>query len=311
MGDTSIEWTDKSWNPIAAFAERNGKRRRGWMCSKPSAGCRGCYAERRNKWIGNGLAYTPENVKKVEWELVGLDEPSTWKSPQTCFVQSMGDLFHEAIPDEMIGRVWSKMLEFPQHKFQVLTKRASRMRELVLRFKEEAAQKGLNSDDHIWLGVSVENQEQADERIPELLKIPAAVRFLSCEPLLGQVNLSLRNRQSTCPTCKGEGRILDPSHSQHPSQTGDGEDQDWCLDCSERDENREGIHWVIVGGESGPGARPMEIEWARSLRDQCQGAGVPFFMKQGSQANWPEYKNFDSFPADLRVREFPTIKATR
>ena len=234
MGETTIEWTEKSWNPIAAYYE--GKR--GWMCSKPSAGCKNCYSERMNVRLGNGLRYTPENVAKVDWQLVNLDEPGRWRKPALCFVESMGDLFHEGLPDELIERVWLQMLEYPQHTFQVLTKRAARMRELVARFTKNATR----SADHVWLGVSVENQEQADKRIPELLKVPARVCFLSCEPLLGPVNLGFSLAR---------------------------------------------IDWVIAGGESGPGARPMHPDWARSLRDQCQAAGVPFFFKQwGEWANW-------------------------
>lgn len=237
MGETTIEWTEKSWNPIAAYYE--GKR--GWMCSKPSAGCKNCYSERMNVRLGNGLRYTPENVAKVDWQLVNLDEPGKWRKPALCFVESMGDLFHESLPDELIERVWSQMLEYPQHTFQVLTKRAARMRELVTQFTQDATR----SADHIWLGVSVENQEQADKRIPELLKIPARVRFLSCEPLLGPIDL-------------------------YKWMRGDGHDSPWL----------DGVNWVICGGESGPGARPMHPDWARSLRDQCQAARVPFFFKQ-------------------------------
>ena len=272
MSSTSIEWTDKSWNPVAAYF--NGKR--GWMCSKPSPGCKHCYSERINLRLGNGLLYTAENAARVDWQLVNLDEPAKWRKPQMCFVESMGDLFHEAIPDEMIGRVWSQMLEFPRHTFQVLTKRPKRMRVLLEQFRAEKAAKGVRDDDHIWLGVSVENQEQADKRIPELLGIPAAVRFLSCEPLLGAIDLY---------------SIVAPD--------GDGPNSNlyWIgMDAS--------IDWVIVGGESGPGARPMHPEWARSLRDQCQNAGVPFFFKQ-----WGEWKPSshpeDFFPVGHRRQGMP------
>jgi protein gp37 len=264
MGDTSIEWTDKSWNPIAAYYE--GKR--GWMCSKPSAGCKNCYSERLNLRLGNKLLYTAENAAKVEWRLVNLDEPAKWKKPQKCFVESMGDLFHELIPDEMIGWIWSKMLEFPQHTFQVLTKRTGRMRELVTRFAKDAEAKGLRSADHIWLGTSVENQEQADKRIPELLKIPAKVRFLSCEPLLGHIDLWGFDEEAE--VMRGVGIIesggVTPSTPDSPPEN--------------YDDSYAGIDWVIVGGESGPGARPMHPDWARSLRDQCQVAGVAFHFKQ-------------------------------
>lgn len=235
MGDTKIEWTEKSWNPIAAYFE--GKR--GWMCSKPSPGCKNCYSERLNLRLGNGLLYTAENAAKVDWQLVNLDEPGKWRKPSKCFVESMGDLFHEALPDELIGRIWSKMLEYPQHTFQVLTKRTRRMGELIARFTEEAERKGLRTAEHIWVGTSVENQKEK-RRIDELRKIPAAVRFLSCEPLiedLGEMDLT-------------------------------------------------GIHWVIVGGESGHGARPMEVEWVSEIQNQCEEAGVPFFFKQWGE-NFP------------------------
>lgn len=273
MGDTSIEWTDKSWNPLAAYF--NDKR--GWMCSKPSTGCKFCYSERLNLRLGNNLLYTAENAAKVEWRLVNLDEPAKWKKPQMCFVESMGDLFHESIPDEMIGRVWSKMLEFPKHTFQVLTKRTSRMRELVTRFTKEAESKGLRSADHIWLGTSVENQEQADKRIPELLKIPATVRFLSCEPLLSDVKLSndVIGRCYGCQSCQFQGfhQIANPK-----------------------------IQWVIVGGESGPSARPMHPDWARSLRDQCTAAGVAFHFKQHGE--WEEEMFTDEHAAIPDSRAF-------
>lgn len=288
MGNTSIEWTDKSWNPIAAYHE--GKR--GWMCSKPSTGCQHCYAEKINLRLGNGLRYTPENATKVDWQLVNLDEPGKWRKPQRCFVQSMGDLFHESLPDELIGRVWSKMLEFPQHTFQVLTKRPGRMRELVTRLTDEAARKGLRSADHIWLGTSVENQEQADKRVPELLKIPAKVRFLSCEPLLGPVNL--RSIPLTDGGLLDSLKGIDTRNECHYVSRVDG---------------------VIVGGESGPNARPMALEWAIDLREQCRLAGVPFHFKQmgarpmlgGKPYPISDAKGgvWDEFPPELQVRELP------
>lgn len=248
MGDTSIEWTEKSWNPLAAYYE--GKR--GWMCSKPSRGCKGCYSENMNVRLGNGLRYTPENVAKVEWKLVNLDEPAKWRKPSMCFVESMGDLFHESLPDDLIGAIWSKMLEFPQHTFQVLTKRAGRMRELITRFTEEARRKGLRDADHIWVGVSVEDQEQAIKRIPELIGTPAAVRFLSIEPMLGPVELW------TITGLDGDG----PNSQLY-----------WIGQDA-------GIDWIVVGGESGRGARPCEREWIESIVRQCKMAGVPVFVKQ-------------------------------
>lgn len=251
MGDTSIQWTQKSWNPIAAYYNEQ----RGWMCSKPSAGCKNCYSEALNLRLGNGLRYTPENVSKIEWRLVNLDEPLSWRTPQICFVESMGDFFHEALPEEMIGRIWSKMLECPQHVFQVLTKRVERMREIVSRLNQEGKQKGLREPEHIWLGVSVENQEEADHRIPELLQTPARVRFLSCEPLLDPLDLQKPGPWSTWLSPCGYYCDHDEFGGGHRPERG--------------------IDWVIIGGESGRGARPFHLAHARNLIAQCQAAGVP------------------------------------
>ena len=128
---SKIEWTDETWNPLAAFVGE----KRGWFCTKPSPGCKNCYAERINLRLGNGLAYSVANLEKIRWELLNLDRPKEWRKGRMIFVNSMTDLFHESVPDEMIGRVWSAMLETPQHTFQVLTKRAERMRYLVPRLK--------------------------------------------------------------------------------------------------------------------------------------------------------------------------------
>ncbi len=287
MSDTSIEWTDKSWNPLAAYY--NGKR--GWMCSKPSLGCKNCYSERLNLRLGNGLRYTPEGVAKVDWRLVNMSEPGKWRKPQRIFVESMGDLFHEALPDGLIWEIWNAMLWYPQHTFQVLTKRAERMRELVVRFKAEGERQGMQSADHIWLGVSVENQEMADKRIPELMKIPAKVRFLSCEPMLGPVDLTALG--ASVPTNYPFLDCLRGKESPGP----------YLHDAK--------IHWVICGGESGNGARAFDPEWARSIKTQCEEAGINFFMKQlgakplGIDVLSKKGNFLEEMPADLRVRQLP------
>lgn len=291
MGITTIEWTDRSWNPIAAYFKGN----RGWMCSKPSPGCKNCYAEKINLRLGNGLRYTPENVAKVEWRLVNLTEPGRWRKPQRVFVESMGDLFHEALPDEMIWEVWYAMIYYHRHRFQVLTKRADRMRTLVERFK---ARDSRNAD-HIWLGVSVENQEQADRRIPELLKIPAAIRFLSCEPLLGPVDLH------HVDDGYGNGLTFDALSSK------------LGIGYGINNEYARRIDWVIVGGESGSGSRPFHLDHARSIIAQTEAANVPVFVKQvgakpvgSGEWNIRDRKggNPDEWPDDLRIREFPGVK---
>ena len=181
-----------------------------------------------------------------------LQEPLRWKKPARIFVNSMSDLFHEGVPDHFIGWVFGVMKGSPRHIFQVLTKRPERMRDYC---------RDIGALPNIWLGVSVENQETADERIPLLLETPAAVRWISCEPLLASVILRNINR----------------------------------------------LHWIVVGGESGPRARPMLLSWAMDLRYQCRMAGVPFFMKQGSQNNWTHWKDISKWPEPLQVREYPYV----
>lgn len=245
MGDSKIEWTDKTWNPVTG-------------CTKVSQGCKHCYAERiaGRMWAtqySRNPDGTPRKFTDVRCHADRLNQPHTWRNPAMVFVNSMSDLFHEDVPDSFIGEVWSKMLETPRHTYQVLTKRPERMLPIVTRLVEECRRKGLREATNVWLGVSVEDQAAADKRVPLLLQTPAAIRFLSCEPLLGPVDLN--KLELVCA--------------------------DW----------RKGLtigtylDWVIVGGESGPGARAMRADWARSLRDQCTAAGVAFFFKQWGEHN--------------------------
>ncbi len=234
MGAISkIEWTDATWNPVSG-------------CTKVSPGCKNCYAERITERWGQEFTEVRERPER-------LMQPLRWKNPRRVFTCSMADLFHEQVSFEFIASVFHTMTGEcdykppPAHTYQILTKRAVRMRQFfswLERYSEgdEAYVLALQTlwfDDaparNVWLGVSVEDQQRAEERIPDLLATPAAVRFLSVEPLLGPV--ALRD-------------LMDK------------------------------IDWVIVGGESGPGARPMHPDWVRSIRDQCQAAGVPFFFKQ-------------------------------
>ncbi len=226
MNTSKIEWTDKTWNPVTG-------------CTKVSQGCKNCYAERiHERFNGQG------SFKKVLAHPERLDQPLKWKKPFKIFVNSMSDLFHEDVPFEFIMEVLFVIRKCPQHTFQILTKRPQRMLDFFTKYAECGA--GHN----IWLGVSVEDQATADERIPLLLQVPAAVRFLSCEPLLWAIDLHI--------------------------------DWLWCYSH---------INWIIAGGESGPGARPMHPDWAISIRDQCQVAGVPFFFKQ-----WGEWSDVFSAP---------------
>lgn len=208
-----IEWTEATWNPVVG-------------CTKLSAGCKHCYAEvmaRRLQAMGV-LGYE-QGFKKVRVLPERLDEPLRRKKPTVYFVNSMSDLFHVQVPDEFIDQVFETMRTATQHTFQVLTKRGDRV---------AAYAKGRTFPDNVWMGVSVENKRHGVPRIDCLREVPAAVRFLSVEPLLedvGQLDLT-------------------------------------------------GIHWVIVGGESGHGARPMKPEWVRNVQRQCQEQGVEFFFKQ-------------------------------
>lgn len=210
-GKSHIEWTESTWNPVTG-------------CSKVSAGCKHCYAERMarrlqamgNPRYANGFAVT------LHEDLV--DAPRSWKAPRVVFVNSMSDLFHPEVPLAFISMVFRTMRECPQHTFQILTKRTGRLLELAPQ---------LDWAPNIWMGVSVED-DRVVARVSDLRQVPAAVRFLSCEPLIGPLdNLELG-----------------------------------------------GIDWVIVGGESGPGARPMKIEWVRSIFRQCRQHGSAFFFKQ-------------------------------
>ncbi len=216
MSATKIEWTETTWNPTTG-------------CTKISSGCKNCYAERMTKRLqamgvnkyknGFDLCFHPET----------LDEPYTWRKPRTVFVNSMSDLFHEEMPLDVIQKVFKVMNDNPLHTFQVLTKRA----DVLLKHS-----KFLKWTKNIWVGVTVENQENVT-RIDSLRKVNANVRFLSIEPLIGRIDyLDLEN-----------------------------------------------IDWVIVGGESGPGARPMEEDWVLSIKKQCQQQDTPFFFKQWGGTN--------------------------
>lgn len=233
-----IEWTDGTWNPVTG-------------CTKISPGCTHCYAERlalRLKAMGNAN-YRDGFQPTLQPHMLEL--PLKWKKPQTVFVNSMSDLFHADVPLEYVQRVFAVMRRASWHRFQVLTKRAERLQEVASR---------LDWAPNIWMGVSVESDAYRG-RIDHLRRVPAAVRFLSLEPLLG------------------------PLHD---------------IDLT-------GIHWVIVGGESGPGARAMDLEWATGLRDQCVRAGVPFFFKQWGGVNKKrtgrvlEGRTWDEMPATGEV----------
>jgi len=285
LGKTKIEWATDTWNPVTG-------------CTKVSPGCKNCYAERLTERFGrrfDQIVLHPER----------LDAPLRWRKPRRVFVNSMSDLFHEEIPDEFIDKVFRQMQKARQHTFQILTKRPERMKEFLLK-RVSVPWGGYTFPEpwghRIWLGVSVENQECADLRIPALLQTSATVRFVSAEPLLASIDL--REYLTPCD---------DPLCDDHRDRLG-------------------GLDWVIVGGESGPGARPMDLSWARGIVRQCHNACVPCFVKQlGAAASDPtngiagrflrvpqeaealisrrlrDGKGGDpsEWPEDLRVREWP------
>lgn len=257
-----IEWTHRTWNPVRG-------------CSRVSEGCRNCYAERiAARYSGThlpfyGFARSADAHGGIRWtgrvELIRekLDEPLGWKEPQRVFVNSMSDLFHEKLANREIARVFATMADAKQHTFQVLTKRASRMLDWTTRKsvrEESPARFSVWPLPNVWLGVSVEDQATADERIPPLLQTPAAIRFVSYEPALGPVDFSswLNGRE------EHGSPFSDP-----PARTVGG-----CVGWTPP------LDWLIVGGESGPGARPFDVQWARDTVEQCRGADVPVFVKQ-------------------------------
>lgn len=297
---TSIEWTDATWNPTTG-------------CSRVSEGCRNCYAEGiAQRFSAPGAAYhgyasrvpSPRSAwtGRVEINLKALPRPLAWQKPRRIFVNSMSDLFHENLHTDSIALVYGYAIaahHIRGHTFQVLTKRAARMRD-VLKSEEfwdvanataaalvlqhlkkrgtDAARTIQEYDWHmpppgIWLGISVEDQRAADERIPLLLEAPAKLHFLSCEPLLGP--LLIRQRLERVP--------VGPCQWPYPPPS---------------------IKWVISGGESGRGARPSHPEWHRMLRDQCADAGVPYFFKQwGAWAPPPDGWGSHKMQTDGTMRQ--------
>lgn len=288
---TDIEWTDKTWNPIRG-------------CTRVSEGCRNCYAERiAARFSGPGQPYAglarmtnggPRWTGSVRFVNAKLYDPAAWRTPVRVFVNSMSDLFHEQVSTAEIAMIFAVMAGCPRHTFQVLTKRPGRAKSFLdwavysdpnpectpmMNIHMEGLQYELETNDdcrgwfhsnaesdidawpipNVWLGVSAENQSTFGERVPILLECPAAVRWVSLEPLLEPIDLS---------------RHIDR------------------------------LDWVVVGGESGPGARPCELGWIESVVAQCKTAGVPVFVKQLGSKH-PNHKRFDAWPGSLCVREWP------
>ena len=272
---TGIEWTDETWNPVTG-------------CTKVSPGCAHCYAEDVAKRFWKERPFTD-----VKFHDDRLFQPLHWRKPRRVFVNSMSDLFHEDLKTYQISDIFDVMMRAPQHTFQVLTKRVGRMNEYM-------RDHPLFVLPNVWLGVSVENQAMADARIPILMGTPAAVRFLSVEPLLSEVDLYRGGWSLLRP-------LKPPSGPRQPP-----------------------IDWVIVGGESGRKARPCNVKWVRGIVDQCRTATVPCFVKQlgsnpvytgDTEDPWLRIEShdgtrplnlhsskggdIDEWPRKLRVREFP------
>lgn len=288
-----------TWNPIRAKVwniqnDGSGKECIGWHCTHVSEGCRNCYAERINLRLGTQRPYRPDELfhedkvgyrngeVKVFIDENTLTKPLHWRHPRTIFVCSTSDIFGDWVPDDMIDQVFAIAALCPQHTFIFLTKRAERMRGYLTSNRRAGPSCGMPPLWHIgmtqndpswqdtkdwplpnvWLGVSAENQKTADERIPLLLDTPAAIRFVSCEPMLGQIDL----RPYLWASCSFD------NPSTFPMMNGPRRNEAIAPAGL--------LHWVICGGESGPYARPLHPDWARGLRDQCADAGVPFFFKQ-------------------------------
>lgn len=323
MGAKSdIEWTDASWTPIRARNLKTGNV--GWYCEHATTGCEFCYAESMNRRLGTGLSFKPGHRKDVELFLDDemLLAPLRWKKPRMIFVCSMTDLFADFVSDEWIDKIFAVMSLCGNHTFQVLTKRPERMRGYFTDDRRKIhnyivdvppgrgwanvgplreipntygiVQAQLTPLPNVWLGVSTERQPEADERIPYLLDTPAAVRFISSEPLLGAIDL--RRYLDTAWDVVPEDQVTDPRAGNEP------------------------IDWVIVGGESSRWARPMNVEWVDTIVEQCLSADVPCFVKQlgtfplsdGYPLELKNYKGGDpnEWPARLAVvRQMPKVAA--
>lgn len=340
MTSTAIEWTDAVWNPVRG-------------CTRVSEGCRNCYAERqaiRQAGPGRGYEGLVESTRSgPRWTGVVravpelLREPLSWRRPRRVFVNSMSDLFHEGLPDEEIDRVFAVMACSPRHVFQVLTKRPERARDYLLSrsrsasfWKARALEVGHSLEfeglslvrfplPNVWLGVSVEDQATADQRIQILLKTPATVRWISAEPLLGPIDLS---------AIESEVWSHEPQSMRRTGVLGDAS----YYVVEERRVSR-GLDWVVVGGESGPRARACRLDWIRQIVGLARERGVPVFVKQlgavpfgnADDSDWPRGWPSDAevllgspapahetyllrskkggdpaeWPEDLRVREYP------
>lgn len=294
MGEnSSIEWTDHTFNP--------------WVgCTKVGPGCDHCYAEGWAKrsglvtWGADRRRTSPANWRKpLRWNAeAAVDLLRNPQRPRPrVFCASLADVFDNEVDPEWRRDLFSMIAKTKNLDWLLLTKRIGNAAKMLDDISVTTPALDPQWWPNVWLGITVVNQEEADRDIPKLLSIPAAVRFLSCEPLISHI-------------------LLDPDWlcSEYFTHSEDCENDLCALNgdyhsCAGKVVNQPSIDWVIVGGESGPHARPMEADWAEKIRVDCQDAGIAFFMKQGSQANWRDFKDWDQFPGYLQVREFPQSSA--
>lgn len=295
--DSKIEWTDHTFNAW-------------WGCTKVSPACDRCYAEVWAKRTGHPDLWGVHAGRRIfgpkHW-----NEPLQWNAAaakagtrERVFCNSMADVFdnHSGVIDAR-EQLWGLIRNTPNLDWLILTKRIGNAKLMLPWCRKELFEP--EPWPNVWLGISVCNQEEADRDVPKLLETPAAVRFLSVEPMLGSLDLFPFHR-GACLICAGSGEVAASGPTTTFPQHDDG--LEGCYACGRTGlcEDNEGLDWVICGGESGAGARPLEAIWAQQLRAECAAQGIAFFMKQGSDTpEWPTYKDFASFPPELQVRQWP------
>lgn len=300
--DSKIEWTDHSFNAW-------------WGCTKISPACDHCYAETLAKRVGypdlwgvnaGRRVFGPKHWREpIAWNTAAMqasfiDPAGTHQRPRV-FTNSMADVFdnHEGVV-EARAMLWRLIEATPHLDWLILTKRIGNVKHML------PANWGPEGYSNVWLGISVCNQVEADRDIPKLLELPARIRFLSCEPLLGRIDLAAFQK-GVCTHCAGAGEVAASGPTTTFPEDDDGIERCWECQGTGVWEDNPGLSWVIAGGESGHGARSMDPFWAENLKCECANQGIAFFMKQLSQAVTRDYKEFARFPQALQVRQWPTL----
>lgn len=278
---TKIEWSDEVWNPVTG-------------CSSASEGCNNCYARRMSQRLKGRYGYPKDDPFRVTCHHDRLGKPLIWKEPRKVFVPSMGDLFHDEVQRDFRRKVFEVMCKADHHTYMILTKRPLDLLRFVynqIRYSSMPGGSCLGYEvrklpDHIWVGTSVENHPRANQRVNAIAMVPASVNFISAEPLLGEIDL----RDVVYGDRLNEWKLNALTGEKY---SGNKESMRFSSDNK--------ISWVIAGAETGPGARPMELDWARGIRDQCVDAGVPFFFKKDSEGKreldgrlWEQYPEVKS-----------------